>query len=115
MLNFLGLEVDVAENGAEAVSKAAERDYGLIFMDCQMPVLDGFAATRRLREAEAAGVQPRRIIIALTANALDGDRERCLAAGMDDYLSKPFSRSALNDMLQRWLSRLPTESKAGAA
>jgi CheY-like chemotaxis protein len=72
-------------------------------MDCQMPELDGFEATREIRAREAAG-STRVPIVALTANAMVGDRNRCLAAGMDDYLSKPFNRSALTAVLRRWIS-----------
>ncbi len=101
MLEKLGCRVTLAHNGHEAVSRAAQGGFDAILMDCQMPELDGFEATRRIRRAEAQG--PRVPVIALTANALHGDRERCLAAGMDDYLSKPFSGAALSAVLQKWL------------
>lgn len=91
--------MQLAEDGAQAVALARAGDYDLIFMDCQMPVMDGFAATARIRQEEAR----RHPIIALTANAVSGDRERCLAAGMDDYLSKPFDLGQLRGVLQRWL------------
>jgi CheY-like chemotaxis protein/HPt (histidine-containing phosphotransfer) domain-containing protein len=104
LLEVLGVSVDVAENGRCAVERAASAHYDLVLMDCQMPELDGFAATAaiRARERETGGHLP---IVALTANALDGDREICLAAGMDDYLSKPFTREQLAAILAPWLRR----------
>ncbi|MCS7066595.1 MAG: ATP-binding protein [Fimbriimonadales bacterium] len=98
MLSKLQLEVEIATNGAEAVQKATTSAYDLILMDCQMPEMDGYEATRRLREQ---GV--RTPIVALTANALEGDRERCLACGMDDYLAKPIKPDELQRTLARWL------------
>ncbi|HBA88338.1 MAG TPA: hybrid sensor histidine kinase/response regulator [Geobacter sp.] len=103
MLDLLGCRVEIAENGKEAMAAAGEGRYDLIFMDCQMPQVDGFAATRAIREMEAAQGKERLPIVALTANAIAGDRERCLDAGMDDYLSKPFDLRQLRDVLQRWL------------
>ena len=90
MLMRLGCDVVVAEGGEDGVVAAASEPIDLVLMDCQMPVVDGFEATRRIRSRERDGT--RIPIVALTANALQGDRERCLAAGMDDYLTKPFSR-----------------------
>jgi len=101
MLRKLGCEVTVAKDGQEAVDKAKDRHFDLILMDCHMPTLDGFAATADIRELERLG-QPRHTIIAQTANAMAGDRENCLAAGMDDYLSKPISASALAQIIRRW-------------
>ena len=105
MLRDLGCRADVANNGCEAVTAAAQGEYDAILMDCQMPEMDGFAATREIRESEAGrGPALRRTpVIALTANAMGGDRERCLAAGMDDYLAKPFEKTQLQTVLQRWL------------
>ncbi|MDE2454454.1 MAG: response regulator, partial [Burkholderiales bacterium] len=108
MLESLGAEVVHARDGKQAVQASAERAFDAVLMDCQMPVLDGYGATRAIRareKAEAgAGAALRRLpIIALTANALGGDRERCLAAGMDDHLAKPYSQRALASMLARWL------------
>jgi len=115
MLRGLGCHVDVAANGLECLDCLRSKRYDLVFMDCQMPELDGYAATERWREEERATKAPRRtIIVALTANAIEGDRERCLKAGMDDYLSKPFRREQLADMLARHLSNLAVATPGGA-
>ena len=101
MLKSLGCSADTAENGEEALSMIAAKQYDVVLMDCQMPVLDGLEATRRLRQRESSrGAKPLPII-ALTANAVEGDRETCIAAGMNDYLSKPFTRNDLLKTLQR--------------
>ncbi len=101
MLEALGLEVDLAHNGEQAVSTTAQWPYDLVLMDCQMPEMDGFAATAAIRAREEG--RRRQVIVALTAHAMDSDRERCLAAGMDDYLSKPFEHETLVATLRRWL------------
>ncbi|MEZ5591049.1 MAG: ATP-binding protein [Gammaproteobacteria bacterium] len=103
MLHRLGLTADVVVNGAEAVTAIATQDYDVILMDCQMPVLDGYTATRQIREAERNEHRARRPVIGVTAYALAGDRERCLAAGMDDYLTKPIRKAQLARILARWL------------
>lgn len=100
MLRSLGFEVCVASDGAQAVALAGRQRFAATLMDCRLPVLDGYEATRRIRQIPQAAAMP---IIALTANALQGDRERCLAAGMNDYLTKPFKRIDLQQILQRWL------------
>jgi CheY-like chemotaxis protein len=110
MLKGFGCQVEVANNGLEAVDALERRSFDLVLMDCHMPELDGFAATRAIRERERAGGTRRVPIIALTANAMEGDRERCLAAGMDDYLSKPFKHSQLQEAVARWT--LPARSVA---
>jgi CheY-like chemotaxis protein/HPt (histidine-containing phosphotransfer) domain-containing protein len=112
MIAMLGCRVDVANNGCEALGALARDDYDLVFMDCQMPEMDGYAATRAIREQEAAGNGngAHLPIVALTAHAMDGDREKCLAAGMDDYLTKPFQLDALIAMLGRWLPSSPEAS-----
>jgi CheY-like chemotaxis protein/HPt (histidine-containing phosphotransfer) domain-containing protein len=97
----LGCEVHVAEDGAQAVEIAGQARYDAILMDCHMPRMDGFAATRAIRSRERG--EARIPIVALTANAMEGDREACLAAGMDDYLPKPFDRDQLRTVLARWL------------
>jgi len=76
--------------------------FDLVLMDCQMPELDGLEATRSIRETEARTCRPRVPVVALTANAMQGDREACLAAGMDDYLSKPFTLAQLQAAVERW-------------
>jgi CheY-like chemotaxis protein len=110
MLEDFGCEVAVARNGREAVAAAERGQFDLVLMDCQMPEMDGFQATRALREAEAAragaGGTVRVPIIALTANAMEGDRERCLAAGMDDYLAKPFKQEQLWSVMTTWIKRV---------
>lgn len=105
MLEDTGYRVAVAEDGRQALKMLADDVFDVVLMDCQMPLLDGFEATRLLRRHEAAAGAPRLPVIALTANALSGDRERCLAAGMDDYLGKPFRRDALLQMLARHARR----------
>jgi signal transduction histidine kinase/DNA-binding response OmpR family regulator/HPt (histidine-containing phosphotransfer) domain-containing protein len=102
ILELLGYHVGSAENGQQALEVSATGSYDLVLMDCQMPVMDGFTATARMRERERQTHRARIPIIALTANAMEGDRERCLKAGMDDYLSKPFTQQALSDTLARW-------------
>jgi len=96
----MGHRVCVASDGTIAVEAVAEIDYDLVLMDCQMPEMDGYEATREIRRREAAGHHLP--IIAMTANAMKGDREACLAAGMDDFLSKPIQRAALAAALARW-------------
>ncbi len=106
MLKKLGLWAEVAANGREALEVLSDPDkrYALVLMDCQMPVMDGFAATAALRERE--NPENHLPIIAMTANALEGDREQCLAAGMDDYISKPVKQEALREILGKWLGGL---------
>ncbi|HEU4845076.1 MAG TPA: response regulator [Burkholderiaceae bacterium] len=107
MLEGLGLEVCRASNGAEALQSVRTEHFDLVLMDCQMPVMDGFAATSEIRRHEQQQGRGRSLpIVAITANALQGDRESCLAAGMDDYLSKPFTQLALGQTIGRWL-KLP--------
>ncbi|MEH6798745.1 MAG: ATP-binding protein [Halopseudomonas sabulinigri] len=106
MLSRLGYEVDLAEHGEIALNMLAENDYALVLMDCNMPVMDGYEASRRIRADLRWQTLP---IIALTANALHEDRQRCQDAGMSDYLAKPFKREDLQAILQRWLSNQPAE------
>ncbi|MBU5635339.1 response regulator [Geomonas sp. Red69] len=101
MMTALGCQVDVAQNGSQAVSALARKAYDLVFMDCQMPELDGYEATRAIREQER-GSGRHTPIIALTAHAMAGSRECCLSAGMDDFLSKPFNLAQLQELIERW-------------
>lgn len=115
-LRVLGCTADVANNGAEALSMVALKKYDIVLMDCQMPVLDGYEATRELRRREAADaagkMEPHQktVVIAMTANALKGDREKCLAAGMDDYISKPIAIEKLKSVLANWSAKLKIET-----
>jgi signal transduction histidine kinase/DNA-binding response OmpR family regulator len=114
MLDLLGVPADVVASGDAAVDAVASRPYDLVLMDCQMPVMDGFEATRAIRAREA-GANRRVPIVALTANALEGDRDACHTAGMDDYLSKPFSQQQLSALLTRWLPAADAAAPAGAS
>ena len=103
VLEKMGIEVGVAENGQQAIETLDEQQFDLVLMDCQMPVLDGYKATEQIRVKEQKHNLPRIPIIALTAHAMQGDREACIEAGMDDYLSKPFKIPDLHNLLLRWL------------
>ncbi|MBL8265156.1 PAS domain-containing hybrid sensor histidine kinase/response regulator [Steroidobacter sp.] len=102
LLTKLGCDVDIAENGLIACERTAEQTYDLIFMDCQMPEMDGFEATRVLRDRERE-TKRHTPIVALTANAMSQDRQRCLDAGMDDYIPKPYTAADFERTLQRWV------------
>ena len=102
LLERLGCQVDLAADGEEGVRMAQSGHYDIIFMDCRMQVMDGFEATAQIRSREGSDV--RRVIVAMTANALQEDRERCLQAGMDDYISKPINRAELIRVLERFVS-----------
>jgi signal transduction histidine kinase/CheY-like chemotaxis protein len=107
MLEYFGCRTDVAANGREALTALAVTPYDLVLMDCQMPVMDGYEATRVIRQQEAAGDGTPRAhipVVALTAHAMEGDREECLKAGMDDYLSKPFKPEEIDVILGKWLT-----------
>jgi CheY-like chemotaxis protein len=117
MLESLGCVVVAVENGWLAIEAMNNDPYDAVLMDCQMPVMDGLTATAELRRREQNCGGARVPIIALTANAMEGDRERCLAAGMDDFLSKPFTQQQLGVLLKRWLALhvLPDHEKRDSA
>ncbi len=103
LLESMGVASVHVRDGSEAVASYRNRRFDAVLMDCEMPIMDGFAATRLIREFEAEIGAPRTPIIALTANALTGDREHCLRQGMDDYLSKPIEQRQLSALVARWL------------
>ena len=107
MLRSLGYRVSLVADGAQAVHSASQEAFDAILMDCRLPIMDGYEATRLIRQLAGRADTP---IIALTANALQGDREACLQAGMNDYLAKPFKRADLQQILQRWLDASPSTS-----
>ena len=104
ILKKLGFKADVADDGFKAIEILQKSEYDIVFMDCQMPGIDGYETTRRIRSGEANAIDPKTIIIAMTANATEEDKKECLAAGMDDYISKPVQPSNLLDMLIRWIA-----------
>ncbi|MBL8860226.1 MAG: response regulator [Planctomycetes bacterium] len=113
-LQKLGIKnVELAANGVEALAALARGKFDLVLMDCSMPEMDGFEATRQLRLRE--GANKRTPVIAMTANAMSGDRDRCLAAGMDDYLPKPASQAQIEAMLRVWLPAAPSPALPGRA
>jgi len=113
MLEELGLLVDSVENGSQALERAIVTDYDLILMDCQMPEMDGYEATRRIRAHENASGSGRRRVVAVTANAVRGDRERCIEAGMDDYLAKPFLLADMRSVVERNLRPAAPQQRGG--
>lgn len=107
----LGFQADLAENGEQVLELIKTKDYDIVLMDCQMPLLDGYATTQAIRQLEAATAKPNQpsehiVIIAMTANAFKEDRDRCLAAGMDDYLTKPVRREQLKQTLAGWAEKV---------
>ncbi len=105
-LTMLGCQVAMVENGTEVLAILEKEMFDIVLMDCNMPVMDGFEATRAIREVEHAGLRSRNLIVAMTANATQEDRDRCLAAGMDDYISKPILMAPLREVLIRATSML---------
>jgi len=112
-LEKLGYRVDLAANGAEALAAVERSAYAAILMDCQLPGMDGFDATRRLRALE--GPLRRSVVVAMTASAMPGDRDKCLEAGMDDYVPKPIDPAELDAVLRRWISRARPGTGSAAA
>jgi CheY-like chemotaxis protein len=101
ILQRAGFNIDLVADGSEALEAHRAKPYDLILMDCQMPAMDGFEACRQIRQLS----HPQPVIIAVTANALVGERERCLRAGMDDYLSKPFQAEQLVAVVKKWIAQ----------
>jgi two-component system sensor histidine kinase/response regulator len=105
MLEKFGLKAKLANNGVEALQCLHDEVFDLVLMDCQMPEMDGFDATREIRKLELKALNQKPVpVVAMTANVMSGDRERCLEVGMDDYLGKPVQRDQLAAILQKWLS-----------
>jgi two-component system, sensor histidine kinase and response regulator len=116
VLNSFNCSFKIVENGSLAVEAVSEDAYDVVLMDCQMPVMDGYEATKQIRSLEQTSGNARRIpIIALTANAMTGDREACIASGMDDHLSKPYKRDQLREVIQRWLDGSSNQVSAQTA
>ncbi|HEY0944543.1 MAG TPA: response regulator [Opitutaceae bacterium] len=113
-LEKLGHSCDVADNGQRALEMLALQQYDLVLMDCQMPVLDGYETTRRIRAGEVINLNPRVPIVALTAYAMESDRQKCLAAGMDDFLAKPIRFEELQAVIERCLLRTEAGAAAGS-
>lgn len=105
LIQMFGPTVEVAENGEQALDMLSKQRFDLVFMDCQMPIMDGYDCTREIRSSTSSVINHRVPIIALTANAMRGDREACLAAGMDDYISKPVEAETIHQMLKKWLAQ----------
>lgn len=106
ILRRMGFEIDIAENGQEAVNKFLHLKYNIVFMDCMMPVMDGFQATKKIREIEIEQELKPTVVIALTANSSEDDRGKCKAAGMNDFISKPVKREAMEEAINKWYQSL---------
>jgi signal transduction histidine kinase/CheY-like chemotaxis protein/HPt (histidine-containing phosphotransfer) domain-containing protein len=115
LVSLIGVSFEAANHGREALEQLERTAFDLVLMDCQMPVLDGYSATRAIRDREAQSATKRIPIIAMTANAMAGDREKCLASGMDDYLSKPLNRFLLEQTLRKWMPVEALNRAAGGA
>jgi len=115
MLTKFGIHIEVANNGEEAINTLTQAPFDLVFMDCQMPVMDGFQATRQIRDPLSPVKDHAIPVVAMTANAMQGDRETCLEAGMDDYIAKPVDPSKLHKALAQWLPNHCHQSSAEEA
>ncbi len=104
MLKSLGYSSDVVGNGADAIEALSKGGYDLVLMDCQMPVMDGYLATEKIRALESAGELAVVPVVALTANAMESDRQRCMDSGMDDFLAKPIRLDDLGNTIEQWLA-----------
>ena len=103
MLKKLGVTIDIANNGQEAITTLEKKSYDLVFMDCQMPIMDGYKASQTIRSCQSKVIDHHVPIIAMTANAMKGDREKCLAAGMSDYIAKPINPIELSSIIKNWM------------
>jgi CheY-like chemotaxis protein len=112
LLRTFGINCKLAVNGREALDLVKQEDFDLVLMDCQMPIMDGYEATGAIRAWEKQSNGKHVPIVAMTANAMQGDREACIAAGMDDYLTKPIKRLTLNTALSQWLKSAPLSQTA---
>jgi len=113
IMEKLGYKSDIAANGAEAVDALTKTNYNIVFMDCQMPVMDGYEATREIRSGNSEILNRNVVVVAMTANALKGDREICIKAGMDDYITKPVTPAAISQILDKWSPEKQDEDEIG--
>ena len=104
MLETFGLNVEITDNGKNAIKRLSQQNFDLVFMDCQMPIMDGYEATQHIRNSKSPGLNPNIPIIAMTANAMHGDEQKCYDFGMDDYIAKPFDLNTLLIILTDWLN-----------
>ncbi len=113
ILEKMGMSVIVANNGATALEILEKNPCDIVLMDCQMPIMDGWEATRKIREGSRPGIDPKIPIIAMTAYAMSGDRERCLEVGMSDYLPKPVDYRSLSTKIEAWLTPVSSSHPNG--